>query len=110
MSPDAIKQYWLEILDGDDPDEFQTIKELNDGHVRGTAFAYKQGMHAALKGEGASPLVRDPAFHDGHQRMVHAMVEKGITPLPPDHVRVLALPPKHTTGDGTVEMDGFVES
>lgn len=108
MSPQAIKEHWLEILEGDDPDDFQIIKELNDGHVRGSTFRYKQGLQAALKGEGASPLITDPAFHDGHQRMTHAMMEKGIRPLPPDHVRVLAMPPKHITGNGTV--DEFVES
>lgn len=102
MSPAAIKEYWLEILEGDDPDEFQIVKELQDGHVRGDAFKYKQGMHAALKGEGASPLIQDQAFHDGHKRMTHAMVEKGIHPLPPDSHRVLALPVLHTLGKGNL--------
>jgi hypothetical protein len=93
---EQLKKEWLEILEqSDDPDFYQTIKALNDGHQRGDGFQYKQGLHAALKGEGANPLILDHAFHDGYARMVWAMKENGIEPLPPSADAVLALPPRH---------------
>lgn len=94
-TPDEIKQEWLGILDGEDPDDFTTPKSLSDGHFRGSAFQYKEGMKAALKGEGPNPAILDHAYHDGWTRMVWGMQERGIEPLPRAAKHVLALPPRH---------------
>jgi hypothetical protein len=96
-APEDIKAEWLQILDedNDDPNEYQTVKVLEDGHQRGDHHHYVQGMRAALKGEGANPAIASHGYHDGWARMVWAMKEYGIEPLPPHSQAVLALPARH---------------